>query len=83
MVGSQDLKVELGRKHCAGDASGAVLPIPKQDVGMSCCLNECYEFGYDRGIGLTLDVFPCLQIDSSNQDGAFRGLPKKGLISLR
>ena len=47
---------------------------------MGGCLNECQEFGKDRGIVLTLDVFARLQVDSGNQDGAFSGLPWKGLI---
>ena len=57
MVRSQNLKVELGWKHCAGNASCTVLPIPEKGIGMSGRLNECKEFGEDRGIGLILDVF--------------------------
>ena len=43
-------------------------------------LNESQELGDYRGIGVRLDAFPGLQVDSRNEDGAVGGLPQKGLV---
>ena len=40
MVRGEDLEVEFGGKHCAGDASGAVLPVTKEDIGVVRRLDE-------------------------------------------
>ena len=78
MVRGKDLEVELGGKHCAGDASRLVLP---EGIGVVRRLDEGQESCQYGGIGLTLEIFSSLHVDSCHENGAFSGLPKKGLVS--
>ena len=80
MVWCFDVEVELGREHGARETARVVLPIPKEYVGMLGGLNQSQELGDDRGIGVGLDAFSGLQVDTRNEDGTVGGLPQKGLV---
>ena len=48
---------------------------------MFCGFNQGQKLGQDGGIGVSLEAFSSLQIDSCNEDGAVGGLPQESLKS--
>ena len=76
-----DIEVELGWKHRAGKAAWMVLPVPQQDIWVLGGLNQLQEFSKDGGIGVGLYGFPCLQVDSCEENGAVSCLPKTSLVA--